>query len=299
MNTANKNSTFKAGYITIAGKPNVGKSTLMNSFLERKISIVTPKPQTTRNRVLGILNGKDYQIIFLDTPGLITPKYQLQKSLVDTAKTSLKEADIILMMIDMYSKGPASEPIIKDLKSYKIPKFLIINKIDLFPKEHLLPMIYSYKSLNVFNEIIPVSALLNDGLDILFNTILKNLPTGQPFYSQDVISSEPERFFVAEIIREKIFFFYEKEVPYSTAVKIAEFKERSGRKDFIHAIIIVERDSQKGIIIGKQGGALKRVGMRARKDIEAFLGRSVFLKLEVRVQKKWRKNPAIIKGLGY
>lgn len=299
MSSSKKDNIFKAGYLTIIGKPNVGKSTLMNSFLERKISIVTPKPQTTRNRILGILNGKDYQIIFLDTPGLITPKYQLQKSLVETAKTSLKEADIILMMIDMYSEGPATEPIIEDLKSYQIPKFLLINKIDLFPKEQLLPMIESYKNLNIFKEIIPVSALQNDGLDILFDSIIKNLPFGQPFYSQDVISSEPERFFVAEIIREKLFFFYEKEVPYSTAVQIAEFKERAGRKDYIHAIIIVERDSQKGIIIGKQGEALRRVGVRARKDIEDFLGRSVFLKLEVRVKKKWRKNPAMIKGLGY
>jgi len=299
MSTSKKDNTFKAGYITIIGKPNVGKSTLMNSFLERKISIVTPKPQTTRNRVLGIMNGKDYQIIFLDTPGLITPKYQLQESLVETAKTSLKEADIILMMIDMYSKGPAAEPIIPDLQSYRIPKFLIINKIDLSPKEHLLPMIDSYKNLSIFKEIIPVSALQNDGLDILFDSIMNNLPSGQPFYSQEVISSEPERFFVAEIIREKIFFFYEKEVPYSTAVQIVEFKERPERKDFIHAIIVVERDSQKGIIIGKQGEALKKVGMSARKDMEDFLGRSVFLKLKVRVKKKWRKNPAMIKGLGF
>ncbi len=299
MRSTEKKSNFKAGYITIIGKPNVGKSTLMNSFLERKISIVTPKPQTTRNRVLGILNGDNYQIIFLDTPGLITPKYQLQKSMIKTAESSLKEADIIFMMIDMNSKGPDTEPVIDKLTSYKVPKFLLINKIDLYPKELILPIIESFKNSNVFQEIIPVSALHNDGLDILFSKILKNLPAGPLFYPQDVISSEPERFFVSEIIREKVFFLYEQEVPYSVAVQIVEFKERKGRKDFIHAIIIVERDSQKGIIIGKKGEALKRVGMRARNDIEAFLGREVYLKLEVRVRKKWRKNPAIIKGLGY
>ena len=299
MSSVDKSNNFKAGYIAIMGRPNVGKSTLMNALLERKISIVSPKPQTTRNRVLGILNGKKHQVIFLDTPGLITPKYQLQKSLVNTAKTTLKQADIILLMIDMYSKEPGMESIIKDLKIFPAPKFLLINKIDLFPREHILPLIDSVKNKGLFKEIIPISALHKDGLDILFSAILLHLPSGQPLYPQDVISNEPERFFVSEIIREKIFFLYEKEVPYSTAVQIAEFKEREGRKDFIHALIIVERDSQKGIIIGKQGQALKQVGMKARKDIEAFLGREVYLTLEVRVRKKWRKNTAIIKGLGY
>jgi GTP-binding protein Era len=299
MNSVENNHHFKAGYIAIVGKPNVGKSTLMNALLERKISIVSPKPQTTRNRVLGIVNGKNHQVIFLDTPGLITPKYQLQKSLVKTAKTTLKEADIILLMIDMHSEESGVESIIKDLKTYPMPKFLLINKIDLYPREHILPLIDLYKNKGLFGEIIPISALHKDGLDILFSTILSHLPSGQPFYPQDVISNEPERFFVSEIIREKIFFLYEKEVPYSTAVQITEFKEREGRKDFIHALIVVERDSQRGIIIGKQGQALKRVGMKARKDIEAFLGREVYLSLEVRVRKKWRKKPAIIKGLGY
>ncbi len=299
MNSVDSINNFKVGYIAIIGKPNVGKSTLMNTFLKRKISIVSPKPQTTRNRILGILNGKDHQVIFLDTPGLITPKYQLQKSLVKTAKSSLKEADIILMMVDVNSKGPGTEPVIENLKSYRIPKFLLINKIDLYPKDYLLPMIDSFNNINIFNEIIPISALYNDGLDALFTSILKNLPLGQPFYPQDVISNEPERFFVSEIIREKMFFLYEKEIPYSTAVQLTEFKERKGKKDFIHAIVIVERESQKGILIGRKGEALKQVGIKARKDIEEFLGRNVYLELEVKVRKKWRRNPAIIKGLGY
>jgi len=299
MNSVDSINNFKVGYIAIIGKPNVGKSTLMNTFLKRKISIVSPKPQTTRNRILGILNGKDHQVIFLDTPGLITPKYQLQKSLVKTAKSSLKEADIILMMVDVNSKGPGTEPVIENLKSYRIPKFLLINKIDLYPKDYLLPMIDSFNNINIFNEIIPISALYNDGLDALFTSILKNLPLGQPFYPQDVISNEPERFFVSEIIREKMFFLYEKEIPYSTAVQLTEFKERKGKKDFIHAIVIVERESQKGILIGRKGEALKQVGIKARKDIEEFLGRNVYIELEVKVRKKWRRNPAIIKGLGY
>lgn len=290
---------FRAGYAAIIGEPNVGKSTLMNTFLKQKLSIVSPKPQTTRNLILGIKNGEDHQIIFLDTPGLITPKYQLQKALVKSARTSIYEADLILMMVDIHTQDSQIETIIKDIKLFETPKFLLINKIDLCNKDDLLPLIEKFSKTGIFKQIIPVSALKNDGLDILLSCILENIPKSHPFYPQDIISSEPERFFVAEIIREKIFFLYQKEIPYSTAVKILDFKEREGRKDYIRAVIIVERNSQKGILIGKKGKALKKVGMVAREDIEHFLERPVYLELKVRVSKNWRKDPIVIKGLGY
>jgi GTP-binding protein Era len=299
MMNRKSNHPFKSGYVAIVGKPNVGKSTLLNHFLKQKLAIVTPKPQTTRNRILGILNGNHYQVILLDTPGLIEPKYKLQESMVRTAMSTIKEADLILMMIEAQALSEADETVLRSLESSPVHKILVINKVDTIRKEELLPLMDEVKDRKVFREIIPISALKGDGLEDLLNEILKILPQGDPFYPPDIISDEPERFFVAEIIREKIFLCYGEEIPYATAVTIAEFKERSGQKDYIHAKIYVERESQKGILIGKGGKALKRVGQRAREEIETFLGRSVYLQLEVAVKKKWRKDPNLMKSLGF
>lgn len=290
---------FKSGYVALIGKPNVGKSTLMNQFLKQKIAIVSRRPQTTRHRILGILSGDDYQIIFQDTPGIIQPKYELQKTMVQTAQKGISEADEILMMVDAKRIEEADEAVINSLKSIKKPACLIINKVDSVAKETILPIIDKYKEAPEFKEIIPISALSGEGTDDLLEVILKYLPTGFPFYPPEMISNEPERFFVSEFIREQIFVNFGEEVPYSTTVQVEDFTERPGKKDFISAAIIVERDSQKGILIGKGGHALKRVGQEARKEIEAFLDRPVYLQLQVRVKKKWRRDATWVKRFGY
>jgi len=290
---------FRAGYVAFIGKPNVGKSTLLNSLLKQKTAIVSPKPQTTRNRILGILHGDDYQIICLDTPGLIDPSTMLQKSLVKTSIRTIKDADLIFMIIDAKHFTSDDELVLSHIEKTSTPAFLVINKIDLIKKEELLPLIAQMDSKGIFKEIIPVSALNRDGLDVLISMTLENLPFGTPFYPPDMISDEPERFFVAEIIREQIFLQFGEEIPYATAVIITDFKERPGKKDFISATILVERSSQKGIIIGKQGRALKKLGMSARAEIERFLGRSVFLELHIQIRKGWRKDPVKLKDLGY
>ena len=290
---------FKSGYVVIVGRPNVGKSTLMNALLRQKLSIVSPKPQTTRHRILGILNGDGYQIVFLDTPGLVEPKYLLQEKMLKSARATMGEADLILAMVEAEEIHTDDENMPSLLAPYAVPKFLLINKIDLLPKDRILPVIDHYRATAAFQEIIPVSALHNDGVDLLLTQILKALPKGDPYYPPDIISDEPERFFVSEIIREQIFLQYGEEIPYSTTVQIDEFHEKQEGKDFIRAVIYVERDSQKGILIGKGGGAIKRVGSSSRESIEAFLDRPVFLALDVRVQKKWRKDPKAIRRLGY
>ncbi|MFC1501918.1 GTPase Era [bacterium] len=290
---------FRAGYIAIIGKPNVGKSTLMNHLLEEKLAIVSPRPQTTRNRILGILNGDGYQAIFLDTPGLMEPKYLLQQSLTKTSMSTMEQADLILFLIDATNISVEDDKIIDILKTKHALKFLIINKIDLVKRERILPIIQTFQAYKIFKEIIPISALKADGLELLLSLSTASLPESEPFYPADIFTDEPERFFVSEIIREKIFLFYGEEIPYATAVQINTFQEKPGEKDYIRAIIHVERDSQKGILIGKKGQAIKKVGQTARKDIEQFLGRPVFLELDVQVKKKWRKNPVLIKRLGY
>jgi GTP-binding protein Era len=292
-------SSFKAGYVAIIGKTNVGKSTLMNAFLKHKLAIVTPKPQTTRNRTLGILNGDNYQIILLDTPGFMQPRYLLQKAMIKTALKTMYETDLILMMVDAADIGPIDEGVAESLKKIDITKFLIINKIDKISKKQILPVIDHFRQSELFQEIVPISALKEIKLDELLSLILEVLPKGEPFYPPEILSSEPERFFVSEIIREQIFYQYDKEIPYATSVQIETFEERPGKKDYIVAKITVERNSQKKILIGKNGTALKNVGSKARKTIEQFLDRPVFLKLEVRVREKWRKKAIYIKEMGY
>lgn len=292
-----ESSGFRSGYVSIIGKTNVGKSTLLNQLLRFKLSIVTPKPQTTRKRVIGILNGQGYQIIFIDTPGIIEPKYTLQEVMMNYVKTAMDDADIILYMVDV-SEG-SFEEIGGKIRRLNKPVILLLNKIDLIKKDSILPIIEGYNKAYTFEAIIPISALKNDGTDRVVDEIVRLLPEGHPYYPTDYITPVEERFFVSEIIREKVFLLYGEEIPYSTHVEIEEFKEREKGKDYIRAIVYVERDSQKGILIGKGGEALKRVGREARMEIEAFLGRPVFLELFVKVSEDWRKKQIRLKEFGY
>jgi GTP-binding protein Era len=298
-----ENDDFRAGYVAIVGEPNVGKSTLMNALLDQKISIVTPKPQTTRRRVLGILNGSGYQAVFLDTPGILKPKYLLQKAMLETAYSAVDDADLVLVMIDARDSAVENDPkrdlVLSSVKRSGKPAFLVINKIDLVRRTELLPMIDRFSKLRIFKEIVPVSALKGDNIDELKSTLVRYLPTARPYFPSDAITDQPEKFFVAEIIRENIFERYRDEIPYSTEVDVIEFKERDGKKDFISAEVFVERESQKGILIGKGGTALKEVGELARKKVEDFLGREVFLELRVKVRENWRKDERWLKRLGY
>ncbi|MDP2209529.1 MAG: GTPase Era [Bacteroidota bacterium] len=297
-----KQENFRCGYVVIVGEPNVGKSTLMNTLLGQKISIVTNKPQTTRHKLLGILSSESYQIIFLDTPGLLKPKYKLQSFMMDAAYSAINDADVVFMMVDAEEKVDKKNDydITFDLiKKINKPTFLVINKVDLVKKFSLLPIIDFYSNKFPFVEIFPISALNGIGTDDLLKSVVDSLPLHPPYYPTDSVSDASERFFVSEIIREKIFEKYKQEIPYSTTVEIIEFKERKVKKDFISAEIYVERQSQKGILIGKKGEALKAIGESARADLEKFLGRSVFLDLHVKVREKWRDSEAWLNRLGY
>lgn len=291
---------FKSGYVAIIGKPNVGKSTLINDFLECKLSIVTPKPQTTRKKIMGVLTKEDYQLIFYDTPGIIEPRYELQKYMVKAAYGAIEDADVILLMVEPW-KPPTDEDkeVLKKLSYVNTPVILAINKVDLVEKDSLIPIISAYDTQLKFAEIVPVSALKGVNIDLMLSLIVKYLPEGEPFYPEDYMTDYNERFLASEIIREKIFEFYGEEIPYSTTVEIEEFKEREVGKDFIRAIIYVERNSQKGIIIGENGKAIKQVGVIAREEIEKQIGRKVYLELQVKVMKKWRKDKSKLQKLGY
>jgi GTP-binding protein Era len=294
-------ANFRSGYVTIIGRPNAGKSTLLNSLLNFKLSIVSPKPQTTRRRVLGIWNGPSAQIVFLDTPGLIDPRYRLQERMMNYAADAVATADALLPIVDAteFAAHDGVEALRPYLEKTSRPCLLLLNKIDKVAKDHLLPMIDHYHRLDWFKEIIPVSALTGDGLDRVKHSLIESLPVHTPYYDPEILTEQPERFFVTEIIREKIFEQFSEEIPYSTDVTVDEFKEKKGRKDFIKVSIIVERASQKAILIGKQGSALKTLGAEARKDIEQFLGRPVFLELWVKVQEKWRDDETKLRRLGY
>ncbi len=297
---SSENVPFKSGYVAIAGKPNVGKSTLLNNLLNFKVSSVTRKPQTTRHIIRGILNGENHQIVFVDTPGLLQPKYKLQEVMLKGALKALQEADLALYMIEAKPKHDGEdEAHLQKILDYNQKVILVINKIDRLPSEQVLPLIDSYSKNYALQKIIPVSALKRNGLDLLKTEVLTDLPEGVPFYETDQIVDQPERFIVSEIIREKIFLRFSDEIPYSTSVEIEEFKERKKSKDFIRAVIYVEKSSQKGIIIGKKGSALKEIGQSARRDILEILDRDVFLELWVKVKEKWRQDEAVLKGFGY
>ncbi|MBI5970464.1 MAG: GTPase Era [Deltaproteobacteria bacterium] len=313
---------FKSGFVTIIGRPNVGKSTLLNAILGEKISIVSAKPQTTRNSIRGVYSAKDCQIIFIDTPGIhagrgapsatfhhkpsmphkcMRRKVALGEFMASESASALSDVDAVVYMCDAGAKSmDADRPIIDVLKTLKRPVVLAMNKVDAMDKPALLPLIAGYAKVFPFHEIIPISALKRDGVDLIIAAVKKFLPDGPRYFPEDAVTDQPERFIVAEIIREKIFHFTKDEVPYSTAVVVDGFKEKKGKGVVvIDATISVEKGSQKGILIGKDGAMLKRIGIAARLDIEGLLGVKVFLTLFVRVQKDWTKNPADLKEFGY
>jgi len=296
-----KKRDFKSGFVAIVGKPNVGKSTLLNSFLGQKLSIVTPKAQTTRNRITGILTRKNYQIIFFDTPGIFEPSYKLQQYMVSNAIKSASEADLILLMIDASSKPSDSEKdVIKKIKELDKKTVVVLNKIDkVQDKGLLLPLIAEYNSQYGFDEIVPISALKGNGVSELLEIIIQSLPKGGMYYPEDEISDMPERFFVAEIIREKLFMQTQQEIPYSTTVQTEEMKTREDGRIYIRANIYVERGSQKGIIIGSKGSMLKKIGQEARESIESWLDAPVYLDLWVSVKSDWRDKDSNLREFGY
>lgn len=291
---------IKSGLAAIVGPPNAGKSTLLNALLGQKISIVTAKPQTTRNRIIGILNDPAYQIVLLDTPGLHKTRKPLNREMVKIAVDSLSEVDIILYLIDVSLGGLDNQvQTVEYLESAKVPVILVLNKIDLLDRHQILPIIEAYRKIYPFTAIIPVSALLNSGTEVLLKEILHYLPEGPRFYPDDIPTDATERFIVAEMIREKIFLLTGQEIPYSTAVVIDSFTEEQGRNLItIHATIVVEKSSQKAIIIGRKGAKLQQIGKNSRQDIENLLGQQVLLKLWVKVHKNWTKDMRFIRDLG-
>ncbi len=294
-------SGFRSGFAAIAGAPNVGKSTLLNRLIGEKISIISSKPQTTRNRIMGVMHGENHQIVFLDTPGVHESEKTFNRKIVQVALTAIDEVDLVLVVIDASSPEDRSESMIieKLKKRPKTPAVLAINKIDRVEKTKLLKIIDKWSDIGIpFADIVPISALLGTQVPHLAESMVKLLPEGPPFFPEDALTDMPERFIVCEMIREKIFENTGQEVPYGTAVTIEDFSEDAGIIR-IHAAIHVERDSQKGIIIGKNGAMLKTIGTQARMDIEHLLGAKVFLKLFVRVEKNWSRDPRAIRKLGY
>lgn len=297
--------SFRSGYVSITGRPNVGKSTLLNTILGQKIAAVTEKPQTTRNRIIGIKNLEDAQIIFIDTPGIHKPRHKLGEFMVREAKEAIKDVDIVLLMVEPWSSKetigihPEVMEILNVLKTADKPVILTINKIDRIKKPELLPLIEQYSRLFNFKEIVPISALYGDGIDRLIKLIVEALPEGIPYYPRDQVTDQLERFIVSELIREQVMRQTEDEVPHCVAVEIVDWKERENGLINISANIYVERESQKGIIIGKEGQRLKSIGTEARKNIEGLLGTKVFLELWVKVKKDWRDNVNILRELGF
>ncbi|HGH7173788.1 TPA: GTPase Era [Bacillus wiedmannii] len=291
---------YKSGFVSIIGRPNVGKSTFLNRIIGQKIAIMSDKPQTTRNKIQGVYTENDSQVVFIDTPGIHKPKHKLGDFMVKMAQTTLKEVDIVLFMVNAVEGfGRGEEFIIEKLKETKQPVFLVINKIDQLHPEQLLEIIDQYRKLHEFAEIVPISALDGNNVDALIGTIKKYLPEGPQYYPDNQVTDHPERFIIAELIREKVLHLTREEVPHSVAVVIDAIQKREGGAVYINATIVVERPSQKGIIIGKQGKMLKEVGKRARFDIEALLGSKVFLEVWVKVQKDWRNKMSQLRDLGF
>ena len=288
----------KAGFVNIIGNPNVGKSTLMNAFVGERLSIITSKAQTTRHRILGIVNGDDFQLVFSDTPGIIKPAYELQTSMMDFVKSAFEDADVLIYMVEVGEKSLKDEAFFKKITHSKIPVLLLLNKIDKTTQDELDQQVDYWKEQVPNAEIYPISALENFNITNVFNRIVELVPSSPPFYPKDQLTDKPERFFVNESIREKILMHYKKEIPYSVEIETEEFKEEDSIIR-IRSIIMVERESQKGIIIGHKGSALKRVGAEARKDLEHFFGKKVFIELYVKVNKDWRSNKNQLRRFGY
>ena len=288
----------KAGFVNIVGNPNVGKSTLMNLLVGERISIATFKSQTTRHRIMGILNTDDMQIVFSDTPGVVKPNYKLQESMLNFSTSALADADVLLYVTDVIETPDKNNEFIQKVRQQSAPILLLINKIDLTDQEKLVKLVEEWKELLPQAEIIPISAATKFNVDYVMKRIKDLLPDSPPYFDKDQWTDKPARFFVNEIIREKILLYYDKEIPYSVEVVVEEFKE-DAKKIHIHAVIYVERDSQKGIIIGKQGKALKKVATEARRDLERFFGKTVFLETYVKVDKDWRSSDKELRNFGY
>lgn len=291
---------YKSGFVTIIGRPNAGKSTLLNSILGQKIAIISDKPQTTRNQIQGFHTTEEVQIIFIDTPGIHKPKHKLGEYMVTVAQRTLEEVDLILYMVDASQEfGRGEEFVISQLEEVKTPVFLVLNKTDLLPKDRVLPLIQLYQEKFSFAEVLPVSALTRENLDRLLAVIEKYLPEGPQYYPPDMVTDQPERAIVAELIREKVLLLTREEIPHSVAVEVTRMKDREDGLVLIEAIIYVERDSQKGIVIGKKGQMLKEIGRLARMDAERLLDSKIFLELWVKVKKDWRNQDLALRNFGY
>ena len=288
----------KAGFVNIIGNPNVGKSTLMNAFVGERLSIITSKAQTTRHRILGIVNGEDFQVVFSDTPGIIKPAYELQESMMNFVKSAFEDADILVYMVEIDEKDLKDEAFFNKIIHSKIPVLLLLNKIDKSSQEQLEEQVQLWKEKVPNAELYPISALENFNVKEVFSRIIELLPQSPPYYPKDALTDKPERFFVNETIREKILLHYDKEIPYAVEIETEEFLEDD---DIIRisSLIMVERDTQKGIIIGHKGAALKKVGIEARADLEKFFGKQIHLQLFVKVNKNWRSNPFQLRRFGY
>jgi GTPase len=294
----NNNIMHKSGFVNIVGNPNVGKSTLMNALVGERISIITSKAQTTRHRILGIVNGDDFQIVYSDTPGVLKPNYRLQESMLNFSKSALTDADVLLYVTDVFDVYEKNIEFVEKVKLNPAPLLLVINKIDLIDEERLVVMVDKWKLLLPHAEIFPISAIEKFNVEPLFKRIKELLPESPAFFDKDQLTDKPARFFVTEIIREKILLNYDKEIPYSVEVEVEQFQEDE-RLIRINAVIYVERDSQKGIVIGHGGKSLKKVGTEARKDMEIFFDKKVFLELYVKVEKDWRNKDIKLRGFGY
>lgn len=290
-------SDHKAGFISIVGKPNVGKSTLLNVLMGQKLAIATQKAQTTRHRIFGILNTDDYQMVFSDTPGIIDPAYKLQKSMMHFVDESMEDGDIVLLIVEAGQKE-LGDDVVNRLRKTKAPIILVINKIDEIDQEQLQEKVEMWKSKEITDTIIPISALNHFNVDALKKLLIEHLPVSPPYYDKDQFTDKSERFFASEIIREKIFLRYKKEIPYSCEVVVNQFHDDTKLLS-IQADILVERDSQKGILIGAKGAALKNVATAARKDMENFFGKKVFLEVFVKVKSNWRNEDKYLKEFGY
>ncbi len=290
--------SHKAGFVNIIGNPNVGKSTLMNAFVGERLSIITSKAQTTRHRILGIVNGEDFQVLFSDTPGIIKPAYELQNSMMDFVKSAFEDADVLIYMVEVGEKELKDEAFFNKIIHSKIPVLLLLNKIDKSNQEQLEEQVNLWKEKVPNAELFPISALENFNVTEVFNRILELLPESPAYYPKDALTDKPERFFVNETIREKILLHYDKEIPYAVEIETEEFIEDD---DIIRikSVIMVERDTQKGIIIGHKGSAIKRVGVEARQDLEKFFGKQIHIEMFVKVNKDWRSNAFQLRRFGY
>lgn len=288
----------KSGFVNIVGNPNVGKSTLMNRLVGERISIITSKAQTTRHRIMGIVNTEDMQIVYSDTPGVLRPNYKLQESMLNFSESALDDADVLLYVTDVIETIDKNEEFLQQVQKKKCPILLLINKIDMTDQQKLEALVQEWKTILPQAEIIPISALSNFNVDYVKQRVEELMPESPPYFEKDALTDKPARFFVTEIIREKILLYYQKEIPYAVEVVVELFKEDD---EMIHikALIICERDSQKGIIIGHRGQALKKVGAMARKDIERFFEKKVFLEMFVKVEKDWRNRDNMLRAFGY